>query len=74
MAFDLAEEMIAHALERMSQHRERISYSVLDATDEAALLALGETQFDAAICLLRDPSLFQQPAHRSRGGDGGSSR
>jgi 2-polyprenyl-3-methyl-5-hydroxy-6-metoxy-1,4-benzoquinol methylase len=50
VAFDFAEEMIAHALERTSQHKERISYSVLDATDEAALLALGEAQFDAAIC------------------------
>jgi 2-polyprenyl-3-methyl-5-hydroxy-6-metoxy-1,4-benzoquinol methylase len=50
VAFDFAEAMIAHALERTSQHKERISYSVLDATDEAALLALGEAQFDAAIC------------------------
>lgn len=50
VAFDFAEEMIAHALERTTQHGERIRYSVLDATDEAALLALGEAQFDAAIC------------------------
>lgn len=50
VAFDFAEEMIAYALERTTQHGERIRYSVLDATDEAALLALGEAQFDAAIC------------------------
>ncbi|MCL4294197.1 MAG: methyltransferase domain-containing protein [Anaerolineae bacterium] len=50
VAFDFAEAMIAYALERTTQHGERIRYSVLDATDEAALLALGEAQFDAAIC------------------------
>ena len=50
VAFDFAEEMIAHALERATEHAERIEYLVLDATDEAALLALGAGQFDAAIC------------------------
>lgn len=50
VAFDFAEEMIAHARERTSEHDERIEYLVLDATDEGALLALGEGQFDAAIC------------------------
>ena len=55
MAFDFAEEMIAHAIERTTrsrttEHVERIQYRVLDATDEAALLALGEGQFDAALC------------------------
>src|SRR5512145_2367926 len=46
VAFDFAEEMIAHARERTIQHRKRIHYTVLDATDEAALLTLGENQFD----------------------------
>lgn len=50
VAFDFAAEMIAYALERTTEHTERIEYLVLDATDEAALLALGEGQFDAAIC------------------------
>jgi ubiquinone/menaquinone biosynthesis C-methylase UbiE len=50
VAFDFAEEMIAHALERTSQHEERIHYVVLDATDEAALLTLSEKGFDAALC------------------------
>jgi len=50
VAFDFAEEMIAHALERTTEYAEHIDYLVLDATDEAALLALGEGQFDAAIC------------------------
>lgn len=50
VAFDFAAGMIAYAVKRTSLHMERISYSVLDATDEAALLELGESQFDAAIC------------------------
>ena len=55
VAFDFAEEMIAHAIERTAQsgtagYAGRIQYRVLDATDEAALLALGEGQFDAALC------------------------
>jgi 2-polyprenyl-3-methyl-5-hydroxy-6-metoxy-1,4-benzoquinol methylase len=50
VAFDFSEEMIAYARERTTQYTERIEYLVLDATDEAALLALGEGRFDAAIC------------------------
>jgi 2-polyprenyl-3-methyl-5-hydroxy-6-metoxy-1,4-benzoquinol methylase len=50
VAFDFAEAMIAHAVERTTEYTERIEYLVLDATDEAALLALGEGQFDAALC------------------------
>jgi len=54
VAFDFAEEMIAHAIERTTGpgtagYAGRIQYRVLDATDEAALLALGEGQFDAAL-------------------------
>ena len=50
VAFDFAEEMIAHALARTTEHAGRIEYLVLDGTDETALLALGEGEFDAAIC------------------------
>jgi 2-polyprenyl-3-methyl-5-hydroxy-6-metoxy-1,4-benzoquinol methylase len=50
VAFDFAEEMIAYAIERTTDHAERIEYLVLDATDETALLALGEGRFDAALC------------------------
>jgi 2-polyprenyl-3-methyl-5-hydroxy-6-metoxy-1,4-benzoquinol methylase len=50
VAFDLAEDMIARARARSHLNSERIQYSVLDATDEAALLALGEGRFDAALC------------------------
>jgi len=50
VAFDFAEEMIARARQRTNEHAERITYMVLDVADEAALLRLGEGQFDAAIC------------------------
>jgi 2-polyprenyl-3-methyl-5-hydroxy-6-metoxy-1,4-benzoquinol methylase len=55
VAFDFAEELITRARLRTEKaaHPEdagRIIYHVLDATDEAALLALGEGRFDAALC------------------------
>lgn len=52
VAFDFAEEMIAHARARTVEPDSmgRIAYHLLDATDEAALLALGERRFDAALC------------------------
>jgi 2-polyprenyl-3-methyl-5-hydroxy-6-metoxy-1,4-benzoquinol methylase len=50
VAFDFAAEMIARAQERTVEHASRITYLVLDATDEAALLALGEGRFDVALC------------------------
>lgn len=50
VAFDFAAEMIAHARRRTGEHVDRIEYQVLDATDEGALLALGEGRFDAAVC------------------------
>jgi 2-polyprenyl-3-methyl-5-hydroxy-6-metoxy-1,4-benzoquinol methylase len=49
-AFDFAEQMIAHARERSTAHADTIDYRVLDATDEAALLQLGEASFDSALC------------------------
>jgi 2-polyprenyl-3-methyl-5-hydroxy-6-metoxy-1,4-benzoquinol methylase len=55
VAFDFAEELIARARRRTreavrTEGAGRITYHVLDATDEAALLALGEGRFDAALC------------------------
>jgi 2-polyprenyl-3-methyl-5-hydroxy-6-metoxy-1,4-benzoquinol methylase len=50
VAFDFAAEMIAHARQRTMEHAGRITYHVLDATDEAALLAFGESRFDGALC------------------------
>jgi 2-polyprenyl-3-methyl-5-hydroxy-6-metoxy-1,4-benzoquinol methylase len=40
VAFDFAAEMIAYVRERTVAYAERITYLVLDATDEAALLGL----------------------------------
>jgi SAM-dependent methyltransferase len=50
VAFDFAQEMVAHARQRSIEFEDRIRYHVLDATDGSALLALGEGQFDAALC------------------------
>jgi len=55
IAFDFAEEMIAYARQRTAHTAQAgpigsVTYQVLDATDEAALLALGERGFDAALC------------------------
>lgn len=50
VAFDFAQTMIDHAARYTTEHASRITYHALDATDEAALLRLGEGQFDAAIC------------------------
>ena len=50
VATDFSEEMIAYARRRTTEYEGRLTFDVLDATDETALLALGEGQFDAAIC------------------------
>jgi 2-polyprenyl-3-methyl-5-hydroxy-6-metoxy-1,4-benzoquinol methylase len=49
---DFAEEMIGHARRRTIDHAERLDFRVVDATDEIALLSLGERQFDAALCAM----------------------
>lgn len=48
-AIDFAEEMLAAARKYESKESGRIDYRAVDATDEDALLALGEGQFDGAI-------------------------
>jgi SAM-dependent methyltransferase len=50
VACDFSAEMIAHARQRTVERAEQIAYHVVDATDEPALLALGEGSFDAALC------------------------
>ncbi len=37
---------------RTVEHADRIEYQLIDATDEAQLLALGERRFDAAVCTM----------------------
>lgn len=49
VAFDFAEQMIACARARTKHHSDRIEYHVLDATNESALLSLGDRRFDAAV-------------------------
>ena len=48
-AFDFSEELLALARGKPNPGS-RITYSILDATDEQALLQLGRGTFDAALC------------------------
>lgn len=50
-AIDLSGEFITRARERAGENS-NIDYRVVDATDKAALLALGEKRFDAAVCTM----------------------
>ncbi len=49
-AFDFSANLIAYAQERSQDYAGRIQYHLIDATDETALLTLGEAAFDAALC------------------------
>ena len=76
VASDFASEMIENADQYDTHYAARIAYHTLDATDEAALLGLGEGQFTGAICnmalmdmaaidpLLRALARLLQPAGR----------
>lgn len=75
VAFDFAEEMIARARQRVTEFDDRIRYEVVDGTDRAALLTLGEGQFDAALCQMAlfdmaeiDPLLHALPRLLRPGG------
>ncbi len=55
VAVDAAPRMIDNARRRTSpdsEHAGRIRYVVTDATDEAAMTALGKRQFDAVVCTM----------------------
>lgn len=55
VAVDAAPRMIENALQRTSagaEYSKRLRYDVVDATDEAAMLALGEGKFDAVVCTM----------------------
>ena len=43
---------IERACTRTTENTDRIEFSVLDATDSDALMALGERRFDAAVCTM----------------------
>ncbi|MEM7715170.1 MAG: class I SAM-dependent methyltransferase [Cyanobacteria bacterium P01_A01_bin.68] len=49
LGIDFASEMINNARKRTKENQELIEYQVLDATNETALLKLGENSFDAAV-------------------------
>lgn len=53
LATDFSEGMLERAERRSEQRPElkpNLTYQLVDATDEAAMLALGEGRFDAAVC------------------------
>src|SRR5262249_4620313 len=50
VAVDFSERMITYARNRTVLHADRIHYAGIDATDYDALLALGQTFFDVALC------------------------
>lgn len=53
VASDFSAAFLEKVRARMTtEHADRIEYRLVDATDEAALLALGERQFDAAVCTM----------------------
>ncbi len=49
IGIDFASEMINNARKRTDYNQQLIKYQILDATDETALLKLGENSFDAAV-------------------------
>jgi len=62
VASDFSPKLIELAKGRSSEYAERIAYHVVDATDEAQLLALSgenQQQFDAAVC---NNALMDMPA------------
>jgi SAM-dependent methyltransferase len=52
VASDFSPKFIQLARARTVENADRITYQVVDATDEAQLLALGEASFDAAVCTM----------------------
>jgi 2-polyprenyl-3-methyl-5-hydroxy-6-metoxy-1,4-benzoquinol methylase len=51
VASDFSPKLIERARQRTTEQADRIAYHVVDATNEAELMALGaEQQFDAAVC------------------------
>jgi len=52
VAFDASQTFIKRARQRSEGLGDKIEYHVIDATDEAQLLTLGENRFDAAVCTM----------------------
>lgn len=49
-AFDFSSNLIELAKSRSSRYSDLITYYTIDATDESALLVLGQHKFDSALC------------------------
>jgi 2-polyprenyl-3-methyl-5-hydroxy-6-metoxy-1,4-benzoquinol methylase len=52
LGMDISERMIERARARTTEPDDRIEFQVLDCTRADALLSLGESQFDAAVCTM----------------------
>lgn len=52
VATDFSETFLELAQARTTEHAERITYRLVDATDEGQLLGLGPRAFDAAVCAM----------------------
>ncbi|MBN1350485.1 class I SAM-dependent methyltransferase [candidate division KSB1 bacterium] len=52
VAFDFCSNLIEKARSRTLENIERIDYRVMDATDTQAMLSLGDSCFDAAVCCM----------------------
>lgn len=55
VAVDAAPRMIENARRRTpgdAEYSERLRYGVVDASDDVAMVALGESEFDAAVCTM----------------------
>jgi 2-polyprenyl-3-methyl-5-hydroxy-6-metoxy-1,4-benzoquinol methylase len=50
LATDFSSQMIEHAHARNAAFSDRITYQLLDATNEEQIVALGRERFDAAVC------------------------
>ncbi|MBF6590072.1 MAG: class I SAM-dependent methyltransferase [Ktedonobacterales bacterium] len=50
LATDFSERFVERARTNSAEYADHLEYRVVDATDEAQLLALGEGRFDAALC------------------------
>lgn len=49
VAFDYSSKMIKHAEKRCNEYEDKISFSILDATDYNSLVGLGRGNFDKAV-------------------------
>ena len=52
VAIDHSERFIQRARQRSKENDHKIDYRVMNATDQTALLSLGQASFDAAVCTM----------------------